>query len=69
MDIKPIYTSTKQVNIAFRMHAKENNIEVRRGKPQNDQLTDTRMAYCDFIQSLHGNGLISDNLRQNAHYF
>lgn len=64
-----MYTSIKQVNTAFRQYAKEFNIPVLRGKPQNDQVTDTRIAYTDFIEDLSRNGLISDNLRQNSHYF
>lgn len=69
MNIKPIYNSVKQVNTAFRLYAKQQGIEVRRGKPQNDQVTDTRLAYCDFIDDLHRSELISDYLHQNAHYF
>lgn len=64
-----MYKSTKEVNTAFRQHAKEMNIPIKRGKPQNDQVQDTRMAYCDFVETLRQAGIISENLTNKAHYF
>jgi hypothetical protein len=32
----------------------------RISKPQNDQDTETRCAFCDFIDALHRNGQITD---------
>ena len=64
-----MYKSVKQINTAFRAYAKKNNISIKHGKPQNEQITDTRLEYCDFIGQLHDNGEISDYMLQNAHYY
>jgi len=60
--------SLKQVNTSFRAFCRENNIELRRGKPQNEQPADTRMVYVDYIDSLERSGVISRNLANNSHY-
>ena len=64
-----MYKSTKQVNQAFREFASEFGLEVRRGKPQNEQPADTRMAYVDFVDDLARAGGITENLAGKAHYF
>ena len=60
-----MYKSIRAVNQAFRAYAKENNILVKRGKPQNEQITDTRLQYIDFVNSAD----CSEYIRTNAHYF
>jgi len=61
--------SVKQINTAFRRYAKEHQIPIRRGLPQNSQPAYTRMAYVSFIDSLARGGQISENLAYKATYF
>lgn len=63
--------SVRKVNQAFREHAKNYcfDNEIKRDKPQNEQICDIRMKYCDFVEDLHRDGLISDYLRDNSTYY
>jgi hypothetical protein len=56
-----MYKTYKEVNNLFKLYAKEFGIKVVKGD-QNTQPCDTRAAYCDFIDSLHRDNLISDKI-------
>lgn len=56
-----MYTTQKQIRAAFYAE----NPSAKR-KTQNDQPTDIRMAFCDFIDALHRAGLISNALAARA---
>lgn len=57
-----LYTSQKQVRAAFW----EQWEGPRRAGGQNEQTTDCRVAWCDFVESLHRNGDISDKLAERV---
>jgi hypothetical protein len=56
-----MYTTQKQIRSAF--YAEH---PTAKRKPQNQQPTDTRCAFVDWLDSLHRAGLISDSLANRA---
>jgi hypothetical protein len=56
-----MYTTQKQIRAAF--YAAH---PTAKRKPQNQQPTDTRSAFVDFIDALHRSSQISDALAQRA---
>jgi hypothetical protein len=57
-------TTFKQIRVNFWEMLKEFNPELykqgKRSKPQNEQITDIRCSFVDYIDSLHRNGEITD---------
>lgn len=62
-------TTFKQIRANFWSMLKEFNPELykrsRRSKTQNEQPTDTRVMFVDYIDNLHRNGEITDKQAQN----
>lgn len=65
-------TSSRQVSAAFwREHPNlprrwVNGPNGRPHRPQNVQTTDTRVAFCDYVERLSRSGLISERLAQSV---
>jgi hypothetical protein len=57
-----MYTTQKQVRAAFWESFPEFRGEYRKAKRQNDYRTDIRVSFCDFVESLRRDGLISEKL-------
>ena len=59
----------KQIRINFWEMLKEINPQLykqgKRSKSQNEQITDIRVSFCDYIDYLHRNGDITDKQAQN----
>ena len=57
-------TTFKQIRVNFWEMLKEVNPELykqgKRSKPQNEQVTDIRVSFVDYVDSLHRNGEITD---------
>jgi len=64
------YTTQKQLRDAFWENHPEFDLQARqagtRGKRQNSQPVDIRVAWCDFIDYCLRNGDISDELAEKA---
>ena len=54
-----MYTTQKAIRESFWQN---NTNLVRRSGSQNKQTTDTRMAWCDYVESLHRNGEITEKM-------
>jgi len=57
-------TTFKQIRVNFWEMLKEFNPELykqgKRSKPQNEQITDIRVSFVDYVDNLHRNGEITD---------
>ena len=64
------YTNQKQIRTAFWSAHPHLEEQVREAgmltAPQNKHCATVRCAYCDFVDSLHRSGLISDALADRA---
>ena len=65
-----MYTTQKQIRKAFWQHLKEGNPELyaegKRSKPQNEQVTDVRCAFVQFIDELAKDGQITEEMNQKV---
>lgn len=69
MKNRSIYTTQEQVRAAFWVAFPELTQRIGpRGRilPQNQQPADTRMAFVDFVDALHRDGMIGDELAQRV---
>lgn len=61
-----MYTTQKQIRKAFWQYLKETSPEIyakgKRSKPQDDQPTDVRVSFCNFVDHLQKSGEISEKL-------
>jgi hypothetical protein len=59
-----------QVRKAFWEMLKETNLELyskgKRSKRQNEQVTDIRCTFVDYVDNLHRDGIITDKLANNV---
>jgi len=59
-----------QVRKAFWEMLKETNLELyskgKRSKRQNEQVTDIRCTFVDYVDNLHKDGTITDKLANNV---
>jgi len=57
-------TTFKQIRVNFWEMLKDFNPELykqgKRSKPQNEQITDIRVSFVDYVDNLHRNGEITD---------
>lgn len=68
---RPSYTYTSQAALRSAFWDAHPQLVCRRGPrgrilPQNSQPTTTRVVFCDWLDSLHRDGQISDALAQRA---
>ena len=65
-----MYTTQKQIRKAFWQHLKEENPKLyakgKRSKRQNDQPTDVRCAFVQFIDELAKDGQITEEMNQKV---
>jgi hypothetical protein len=65
-----MFTNQKQIRAAFWQEHPGLDDEARarrtRSKGQNAQTTDTRCTFCDWLDTLHRDGQVSDALAQRA---
>lgn len=57
-----MYTTQKQVRAAFFDWCDSHGVAYKPNKSQNEQPTDTRMAFCDYVDYLANCGAISEAL-------
>jgi hypothetical protein len=59
-----------QVRKAFWEMLKETNLELyskgKRSKRQNEQVTDIRCTFVDYVDNLHRGGIITDKIANNV---
>jgi hypothetical protein len=56
--------NTKQLRAAFWRDHPE--LKRKPGATQNEYPTDTRLAWCDYIEAMRRDGVITDRVAQNA---
>ena len=61
-----MYTKQTEVRRAFRDFARDNKIIIIRGKHQNDQPCDTRMAFVDFVNDLYDCKMITAGMAEKV---
>lgn len=69
MKNRSTYTTQEQIRAAFwEAHPEITRRTGPRGRtlPQNQQPAGTRMAFCDYVEHLHGSGMIADKLAQRV---
>lgn len=59
-------TTQKELRASFWRNSPQFKGERVAGKTQNDYRADIRMAWCDYVDSQHRNGAISDALADRA---
>lgn len=61
-----MYTTQKQIRKSFWEYLKEGNPKLynkgKRSKRQNEQITDIRVYFCDYIEALRQNNNISETM-------
>jgi len=58
--------TTKKVRLSFWEAHPEFSDDYRKTYRQNQYKTDIRIAFCDFVENLRENGVISENLAQRV---
>ena len=61
-----LYTSQDQLRRSFWLARPDLRPQYRSAKRQNDYPTDTRMAWCDYVEAMARDGAISDDLAARA---
>jgi hypothetical protein len=61
-----MYRTISEIRSAFWESHPEFIADYRTKKRQNDYKADIRTAFCDWLDSIHKDGLVSDRLRESA---